>query len=602
MFFVFVSTFLFEIFLNFRLCIDLSRHINLLLQPENVSLNDIKTVLPRISQDVYFTSWDLRGMYHQVFLDPSVTELFGFSYKNPDGSLSFYKYLRLPFGVASAVYLTDCLIRPIKHFCHRHNVDVSIYIDDGLTVEINYFKCLLSTYFVMSVLLCSGWHLQLSKCQLEPVRRIQYLGFILNSSTMIISLPVVKIQKVLILIDNILSAFDSNDPVSVKILASLLGKLCHAYFSHGDFIRVIARNSNHALGVYTTQYGWEGSLFVNLDMFQELSLCKEHFVPLNGQPIRTESKSIEVISPLQVSFLIDNIDPKDFDKSYNVFVSDASDHMAYSFKAGDCKIVSDYLFTPQETELSSGHRELLSIIKAFEHYSNYFSTLKGQIVIWITDSMCLYSFLRIGSRNLVIQKLLIQLKILEFKYSLKIIPKWLPRDSSLITLADCGSKLFKSSNEFGISLNDFNFLQDHFSIKFTIDCFATSKNNKVEKFISPFPQLNCYDIDFFTCSLTSSEYYFIHPPISVLSRVFNKLRLYDDITAVVVLPVWPTYPFWNSIIKGSCFTPFIKDFLLWDPFYIASTPKNFFNGHKPFKTLALLIHTGKEYAIPLPIF
>ena len=135
--------------------------------------------------------------------------------------------------------------------------------------------------------------------------------------------------------------------------------------------------------------------------------------------------------------------------------------MAYSFKAGDCKIVSDYLFTPQETELSSGHRELLSIIKAFEHYSNYFSTLKGQIVIWITDSMCLYSFLCIGSRNLVIQKLLIQLKILEFKYSLKIIPKWLPRDSSLITLADCGSKLFKSSNEFGISLNDFNFLYNY---------------------------------------------------------------------------------------------------------------------------------------------
>ena len=584
------------------MCIDLSRHINLLLQPENVSLNDIKTVLPRISQDVFFTSWDLRGMYHQVHLDPAVTELFGFCYKNADNSYSFYKYLRLPFGVASAVYLVDALIRPVKHFCHRHNIDVSVYIDDGLTVELNYFKCLLSTYFVLSVLLCAGWHFQLSKCQLEPVRRIQYLGFILDSSKMIISLPIVKIQKVLFLLDKILLAFDSNDPVDVTILASFLGKLCHAYFSHGDFIRVVARNSNHALGVYTSQYGWKGALFVNADMFQELSLCKEHFVSLNGQPIRTESKTIEVFSPHQTSFLIDNIDPNDLNKHCNIFVSDASDHSAFSFKAGDCKIISDYLFTPQEAELSSGHRELLSIVKAFEHYSNYFATLKGQLVIWITDSMCLYSFLRIGSRNLVIQKLLIQLKILEFQYAIRIIPKWMPRDSSLITLADLGSKLFKSSNEFGISSNDFQFLQSYFSIKFSIDCFATSKNCKVEKFISPFPQLNCFDIDFFTVSLTSSECYYIHPPISLLSRVFNKLKLYEDITAVVVLPLWPTYPFWNCIVKGSYFNSFVKNFLLWDPYYIASTPNNFFNGHKTFKTLALLIHTGKDYAIPLPKF
>ena len=84
-------------------------------------------------------------------------------------------------------------------------------------------------------------------------------------------------------------------------------------------------------------------MFVNADMFQELSLCKEHFVSLNGQPIRTESKTIEVLSPHQISFLIDNIDPNDLNKHCNIFVSDASDHSAFSFKAGDCKIISDYL-------------------------------------------------------------------------------------------------------------------------------------------------------------------------------------------------------------------------------------------------------------------
>jgi hypothetical protein len=541
-------------------------------------------------------------MYHQVYLDPDVTELFGFAVENLDGSFSFYKYLRLPFGVASAVYLTDCLTRPLKNFCHRHNVDVSVYIDDGVTVEVNHFKCLVSTYFVMSVLLCAGWHLQLSKCQLEPIRKIQYLGFILDSSRMIISLPSVKIQKVLVLLTQVIDAYDSNDPIAVKMLASLLGKLCHSFFSHGDFIRVVARNSNHTLGLHTTRYGWKGQLFVTSDMFCELSLCLKHFVSLNGQPIRSESKIIEVIAPHQVSFMLENLDPADLNKNCNIFVSDASDHTAFAFKAGDCKIISDYLFTPEEADLSSGHRELLCVIKSFEQYSNYFESLRGQLIIWITDSMCLYSFLRIGSRNTVIQKLLIELKLKEFQFGIKIIPKWLPRDSSLISLADCGSKLFKSSNEFGISPQDFSFVQNHFSLKFTVDGFSTSRNNKVDKFISPFPQLNCFDIDFFTHTLSPTEVYYLHPPIALIARTINKLKIYDDITAVLVVPIWTTHPFWPSILEGSFFASFIQDFLIWDPFYIASSTENLFNGHKAFKTVALLIHTGNKFSVPLPEF
>ncbi len=91
-------------------------------------MDDIKTVLNRIQQDSHFASFDLKGMYHQCFLDPSITEFFGFAVKEIDGSETYYRYLRLPFGTATAVFITDQLMKPIKSLCHKHSVDVSIYI------------------------------------------------------------------------------------------------------------------------------------------------------------------------------------------------------------------------------------------------------------------------------------------------------------------------------------------------------------------------------------------------------------------------------------------------------------------------------------------
>ena len=110
------------------MCIDLSESLNKFLYIPKVQMDDIKIVLNRIQQNSFFASFDLKGMYHQCFLEPDITDFFGFAVKEIDGSESYYKYLRLPFGTATAVFITDQLMSPLKAFCHKHSVDVSIYI------------------------------------------------------------------------------------------------------------------------------------------------------------------------------------------------------------------------------------------------------------------------------------------------------------------------------------------------------------------------------------------------------------------------------------------------------------------------------------------
>ena len=288
---------------------------------DSVTLNDIKCVIPRLSQDCHMTNWDLKGMYHQVYLKPSCSEYFGFAVLDVFGVLTYYKYIRLPFGTATAVFITDALIKPIKFFCHRLGIDISIYIDDGITIELTYFKCLTSTYFVISILLLAGWSLQITKCNLTPVRNLQYLGYCLDTCKMLISLPVTKIEKVFVFIDKICDAFHSNTLFPVKIIASFLGLLAHSYYSHGPFVRFVSRNSNHTVGQIVTQYGWDSNCYITSDMFNEISLCKTYFPLLNGMPIRQEQKEFQILTPHQTSLLACEIDPRDVNLPYHVFIS-----------------------------------------------------------------------------------------------------------------------------------------------------------------------------------------------------------------------------------------------------------------------------------------
>ena len=179
----------------------------------------------------------------------------------------------------------------------------------------------MSTYFCISVILCSGWSFQITKCNLEPVRKVQYLGYILDSSRMIISLPIVKVQKVYVLLEKILLAYENGIQILSKDLAAFLGRLSHSYFSHGDFVKVISRNSNHELGLSVVQSGLESSLFVTFDMYNELFICKEYYETFNGQSIQKEEMKFEVISPNQISYILDSVDPKDVNLPRHVFVS-----------------------------------------------------------------------------------------------------------------------------------------------------------------------------------------------------------------------------------------------------------------------------------------
>lgn len=166
-------------------------------------------------------------LIHLVKLSEETKELFGFCVPNANGKLEYYQYNSLPFGVATAVFITERLTRPIKAICRKNDVSLSIYIDDGIVIHKSKQCCQAAYNFSVFCLMLGGWNLQPSKCISIPVQIILYLGYYLDSIQLRISVPLSKCERVIAQIDNLKKQFYEQKLVKNKDLAKLLGKeLC----------------------------------------------------------------------------------------------------------------------------------------------------------------------------------------------------------------------------------------------------------------------------------------------------------------------------------------------------------------------------------------
>ena len=327
---------------------------------------------------------------------------------------------------------------------------------------------------------------------------------------------------------------------------------------------------------------------------RELTFLQEHIDIYNGQHIFSQKRAVKILSN---NYMADNLSD-----DYCTFVSDSSQLQSFVYNADESfSLVNEFIFTQSEINLSSSHRELLSIIKTLEKDFEWFEKHPG-IVYWLTDSQNVHNFLNRGSRKPEIQRDVVTIKILERKLSVNIIPIWSPRNDVNIALADVGSKLNQSSDEWSIDVNSYKFIEAQFSLRFTLDCFATAKNSKCNRFFSKIPQCNTRGINFFTQNLHSSEIYWLCPPVSLISRTIKYLLSFQDVTAVLYVPIWAGQTFWFDLIDGSHFKKFVQDYLVLSPFYsMSNDSKNTtFAGFKRFNGMAILINLSKDTKILFP--
>ena len=179
------------------------------------SLGNIRSLL---KQGGFMIKIDLQDAYMSVPVAPKSRSLLVFIFNG-----KIYHFKVMPFGLNFAPRIFTKLFKPILRLLRSQGMLLIIYLDDILLIAPTADLCLAQGKFLMKLLQDLGFLVNMNKSVLTPTQRIIFLGFLIDSVNMTISLPE---EKQLAIIQKANSLLGQN-LVSIRNLCQFVG-MCSA--------------------------------------------------------------------------------------------------------------------------------------------------------------------------------------------------------------------------------------------------------------------------------------------------------------------------------------------------------------------------------------
>ena len=139
-----------------------------------------------------------------------------------------------------------------------------------------------------------------------------------------------------------------------------------------------------------------------------------------------------------------------------------------------------------------------------------------------------------------------------------IVPIKLPREHTLIKLADKGTRPKETKDYWGIPDEQFLMLQEVAQKQVTCDTFTNRYNARVEKFYSEIPCPSSAGINAFSNSW-EQDFNWVCPPICLIPYTIKRIKR-QKCEGILVVPRWPSAIFWPIITTdGAHLSPIFKD-------------------------------------------
>ena len=581
-----------------RLVLDLSRHINLHLDSPAAQLDDLNVIEKSLFKGAFLWSFDLKDQYHQIQIHEHFSQFLGFQFPDEAGEIQFYMYIVLPFGLNLAVALVTDIFKPFKAYLNSLNITNFIYIDDGLLVNSDKELLTAQIKFVLQVLKFSGWQINVEKTLLEPTQRLKHLGILVDTQELMYFSPLTRLEEIVNIIDLMLNS----ESIPARKIAGLLGKINSCNKSLGNICNIMSRRTQHVLGKYVNDFGWNTKVRLDFHAKKELQFFKDHIYQYNGQFISVSKTPLKVVT-FQNKVETFSVDSKVLQSKAKYFVSDASDAAAFVYNLEKLDITLDYVFNKQEQSTSSSHRELLSILKFFELETEYLMQCDSGYIVWITDSSNLVLFLKQGSKNIHIQEDIFSIKKYEQKYNVKIYPVWTSRNSDLIKIADDGSRFSTSTDEWSVNYYAFDSIVRHFQLVPSVDCFSSGTNNFCDRFFSKVPQTGSAGVNFFCQNLSNSDILWICPPVKLIVPVVKHLESFAQMKGIMLVPLWRASSFYTYLFQGNFLHKIFTDIFIFKARFKSSNAasRNIFNSNSKFSVAAFSFDTSNITNKIIPI-
>ena len=222
-----------------RLCIDLSRCFNEQCVAQKFKIESTVQALASIDPGDFMFSFDLKSAYLQVPVNRNFWPYLGFAIQTEGKSERYFWYKMLPFGLNDAARVLTKLMRsPIKHW-RAQGISVFLHIDDGFSFADSREVALQNSASVRADLIALGLLISEEKCSWGARTKLEWTGFIWDTSLFQLSVTEKKLAKAEALIFELKS---STGPVGIRQVAGLVGLLGSFYLAMGPRSRFHSRS------------------------------------------------------------------------------------------------------------------------------------------------------------------------------------------------------------------------------------------------------------------------------------------------------------------------------------------------------------------------
>ena len=157
-----------------RLILDL-RHVNQFIWKQKFKCEDWRVLLSYVKKGDYLSSFDLKSGYRHFDILPDHQTFLGFSWVF-SGSVRYFCFSVLPFGLSSAPYVFTKCLRPLVKFWRFNGVKIVVFLDDGCGKGNSLQIAKRHSLFVQSSLSNAGFVANSSKSLWDPSQSLVWLG------------------------------------------------------------------------------------------------------------------------------------------------------------------------------------------------------------------------------------------------------------------------------------------------------------------------------------------------------------------------------------------------------------------------------------------
>ena len=509
-----------------------------------------------IQSRCWFINCDFTSGYHHVSINPIQCKYLGFSFHWPVIGQRFFEFTQLPFGLNSACYVFTKLTRPLVKYWRAQRLNVFIYIDDGLAVIEKYEQALNVSVQVQLDIERAGFVVNEKKSNWEPVRRIQWLGFIVDSNDCKFYVSQEKLSIFNRVIDILLRV---DRRLTARDLAKFVGRAVSMEKALGRVARLMSRS---AARLCAAAPHWEARIQLDELAIREMRFLRARARYFNGQSIIWGAPS----------------------GALHCF-SDASDTGYGAYVVAPSVLSARGQWSLVDSQRSSTWRELAAVHRGLDELRGQ---LAGRALQWHCDNAAAVRILDYGSNKSHLQLLAVQVAEVCLQSRIRLFPVWIPRTENSVADELSRCTLEVDCDDWQLQPFWFDYLDAVWG-PHTVDRFADDKNAHLASFNSKVFCPGTSGVDAFRFSWVGQNNW-LCPPISLILRVLEKVRT-DRATATLVVPWWESSYFWPTLRPtGKSWHSLVRDVRRFPAAYIRghqTSLRSAFSNAPPFWTLAL---------------